>query len=67
MARTKRRLDRTGPRDGMCASHKPLFEWFPDYRIERGEHQRQCARCKRWFWPDEEGDNFVATNASDTD
>lgn len=52
-------------RSRMCASHSPLFEWFPDDRIERGERQERCAACLHWLWPDERGPNFVSTGESD--
>lgn len=54
-------------REGMCPTHDPKFEWFPDHRIERGERQEQCAACWRWLWPDERGPGFVATGESDGD
>lgn len=63
----RRKFADDDPRQGMCPTHDPKFEWFPDYRIERGEQQKQCAVCRRWLWPDEQGPNFMATSALDTD
>lgn len=57
------------PLKGMCESHKPTFMWWPDLerREAKGEHQEQCARCKRWLWPEERGENFTSTGRLDTD
>ena len=65
---SRRRAAQWSNRDGMCASHKPqfLFCFDADVKIEKGEHQEQCATCKRWFWPEECGENFVSTGRPDT-
>jgi hypothetical protein len=44
-----------------CSWHKPddlsyeAAHLDADKRLARGEHQRQCDDCKRWFWKHEFG------------
>jgi hypothetical protein len=69
--RAKRKAN---PVPARCTQHTVKDDWDmcglgfdADERIERGEHQEQCAKCWRWLWPDERGPNFVSTGARDTD
>ena len=46
-------------KDKCCNNHKnprPLYlEWTLDAekRYEKGEEQKQCPVCLKWFWKDE--------------
>lgn len=64
---TRRKHAAFDPRAGMCPTHDPKFEIFPDYRIERRERQEQCAVCLRWLWPDERGPGFISSGKSDSE
>jgi len=43
----------------ICPSHKPLelgyLAWHTEAerRTKRGMKQKECPKCKHWFWKDE--------------
>jgi hypothetical protein len=49
----------------MCEWHrrKELLSYTADAlrRMKRGQEQKRCPHCLRWFWPDEYGTPKEAT------